>query len=221
MKTEDTAKIIKKLNILCVLFDKEVSEPLQEAYIKILSGYPIDKICNAFDRAMVTCKFWPKPAEIIELIGGNVSDVAEVETGKVLDSIHRYGGGQTIVFDDPVTQAVIKQGFGGWIKLCSELKESEEKWFRKDFINIYKSYHKSGMKEYGKMIGYHDRDNAANFKLRKTYIGDDGAEKEMCFLQEPVYVGDESACKQIEVTPSDNNVIEYNPKLKQIVSDVG
>jgi hypothetical protein len=77
-----------------------------------------------------------------------------VEAGKVLTAIARHGGYASVVFDDPVTQAVIVQAYGSWVKLCEECGvEEPEKWFRKDFAKTWAAYSRQGVQQHGHLPG--------------------------------------------------------------------
>lgn len=153
---DDYTDFKSRMSLLGEIHNKEISDVLKDAYWIALKQYPDDACRHAFDMAVATCKFFPKPAELIEIIvgrGGSVEDVAQIEAGKVLDAIKRIGGYQSVCFDDAITQAVIVQGFGGWEKMCSELKSDGEMWFRKDFVKIYGSYSRMGFKITGHLAG--------------------------------------------------------------------
>lgn len=51
---------------------------------------------------------------------GFVEDKAIVEVGKVLEAVRKHGAYWSVVFDVPVTQAVIARAYGGWARLCYE-----------------------------------------------------------------------------------------------------
>ena len=106
----------------------------------------------------------PTPADFLEhMNGGSLEDKAEVEAGKVLTAIARHGGYASVVFDDPVTQAVIVQAYGGWPKLCEECgAEEPEKWFRKDFAKTWAAYSRQGIQLHGYLPGRTEIANGAS-----------------------------------------------------------
>ena len=117
----------------------------------------------------------PTVADFEEFLGGGrAEDIAEVESGKVIDAIKKYGGYANVCFDNPVTQAVIVNGFGGWTTMCSELMVDQHKFFIKDFNRIYSAYSRQNHKRFGRLDGLGNN---------KT-----------------VYIGDPKACFQIENT---------------------
>lgn len=139
----------------------EPKEFLIEAYYKTLGKYPIEEIERAFGYAMSDLKWFPKPVELrhfIEHGPGDIEDVAMVEADKVVNAIKEVGYYNSVAFDNPVTMAVIAKGWGGWMKLC-EMREDDIKWFRKDFVRVYKAYANQGVKQYGHLVGYHENHN--------------------------------------------------------------
>ena len=81
-----------------------------------LKAYEIEALEQAAKAVIMNRKYTTMPtvADFLEHIsGGSAEDKAEVEAGKVLTAIGRHGGYASVVFDDPVTQAVIVQAYGG------------------------------------------------------------------------------------------------------------
>ena len=122
---------------------------------------------------MTTRKYtsMPTPADFLEHIsGGSAEDKAEVEVGKVLAAIGKHGAYASVIFDDPTTQAVIVQAYGGWPKLCADCGvEETEYWFRKNFVKTWAAYSRQGVKQFGHLPGVFEITNSANGYL--TNIG--------------------------------------------------
>ena len=133
---------------------------------KTPAGYGIDEIERAACTLIMCRKYTTMPtvADFLEhLNGGAAEDKAEVEAGKVLTAIAKYGGYASLVFDDPVTQAVIVRAYGGWVKLCEECGRDEpEKWFRKEFAKTWAAYSRQGIQEYGYLPGRTEISNRAS-----------------------------------------------------------
>lgn len=138
---------------MCELHNRVASKPMLKMYFFALAKYDIEDVLRAFVTAVSATKFFPKPAEIIELIQGSPEDVAEVEASKVWEAVCRVGGHKSVVFDNPTTAAVIEYGFGGWVKLCSEMRMDEEKWFRKDFVKTYSAFSRQNVQHFGELAG--------------------------------------------------------------------
>ena len=124
---------------------------------RALAEYGIDEVEQAALSLMLHRKYasMPTVAELLEHVqGGSVEDKAEVEVGKVLIAISAHGSYASVVFDDAVTQAVIVQAYGGWVKLCADCgTEEPEKWFRKDFARIWAAYSRQGVQRHGYLPG--------------------------------------------------------------------
>lgn len=133
---------------------------------KLLEQFDFADVEKAAMSIMSTRKYtsMPTPADFLEHIGGgNIDDKAEVEAGKVLAAIERHGAYVSVAFDDPTTQAVIMQAYGGWVRLCETCGvEESEKWFRKDFAKIWAAYSRQGVKHTGHLPGLFELTNCSN-----------------------------------------------------------
>ena len=203
MNKNDYNKFAKDITLLAEIHGKTISSAMIGLYFKTMEKFDIVDVNRAINGAASTLKFFPKPAELIELIGGKVEDRAEVELAKVIDAVRKHGAYSSIVFDDPVTMAVIQQGFGGWIKMCEDMLENEIKWFRKDFVKVYQAYHAQSVKTFGKLLGVHE--SQSRIEGREYSSG-------------PVLIGDPSKA---------NKVLEYKPekapseKIMRLISGIG
>lgn len=158
-------KANKFANALCSManyFDKELGNQLIDLYWENLKEYTIEDIEAAFSKAIATLRFFPKIVEVSELMGkgpGRLEDTAQIQADLVVKAIRRIGGYRSVNFNDPVTKAVIVNCYGGWIQLCTEQLEVEEKWFRKDFVRYYQSYHRQNIRLKTHLTGRHEIDN--------------------------------------------------------------
>lgn len=155
MHNHNTARFKKIMIALAEASGQESTEIKEHIYAKALEDHPIDAIEAAAWMLIKTrtLSSFPKVGEIIELIGGKTEDIAEIEAAKVWKAILSIGGYSSVCFDDPVTQAVIQYGFGGWSKLCGDTMVDQQKWFIKDFLRIYGSYSRQGIKLTGVLEG--------------------------------------------------------------------
>lgn len=133
---------------------------------KLLEPFILPEVEKAALSIMASRKYtsMPVPADFLEHIsGGSAEDKAEVEAGKVLAAIGRHGAYASVVFDDAVTQAVIAQAYGGWVKLCQDCGEEEsEYWFRKNFARTWAAYSRQGVKQSGHLPGLFEITNCSN-----------------------------------------------------------
>lgn len=133
---------------------------------RLLEQFDFAEVEKAALSVMATRKYtsMPTPADFLEHIGGgSAEDKAEVEAGKVLDAIGRHGSYASVVFDDAVTQAVIVQAYGGWVRLCQTCGvEESENWFRKNFAKTWAAYSRQGVKQSGHLPGLFEITNSRN-----------------------------------------------------------
>ena len=133
---------------------------------KMLEPFSLEDVQKAAFSIMQSRKYttMPTPADFLEHIGGgSAEDKAEVEAGKVLSAIGKHGVYSSVVFDDAVTQAVIVQAYGGWVKLCADCGvEESEKWFRKDFAKTWAAYSRQGIQQTGHLPGIFEITNRSN-----------------------------------------------------------
>ena len=160
---------------------KDPSDRKIDAYKLALSRFTIEQVESAFSRAIVECEWFPTPKSLIEFVQGSPQEIADngqIEACKVLNAIKRVGGYQSVIFDDPVTTAVIKEGFGGWVRLCTDQREDDEKWFIKDFARMYGAFNRQERKCLEHLPGRVETENVAGGHTKHlpapVAIGDDG-----------------------------------------------
>jgi len=128
------------------LFNRDLSDPLKDIYWEALKPY-LDGDCEeAFKKSVSSCKFFPKPAELIEFMG-NVSggDQAALAWTEVDKAVRTVGNYSSVKFSDPVIHSVI-QAMGGWHDLC-QCSNEEFKWKRIEFEKLYPTMVKKGEHE--------------------------------------------------------------------------
>lgn len=179
MKQDDWDRFERAFGTLAELFEKEISPIIQAAYFKALEKFTIQQVESAISDAIGTLRFWPKPVELIELIVGGkaqIEDNALIQATNVLEAVKRVGGYQSVQFEDNVTNAVIHYGFGGWVKLCNEMTGKDEKWFLKDFQEMYKMFIRGGRELSSHLPGRIETQNIAhghNFSDPVLFISSD------------------------------------------------
>jgi hypothetical protein len=208
-KKTDFNRFANALGSLAEVMGKEMTAIMSAAYFQVLKRWPIEQVERAIEMAMASCKFFPKPVEIIDLITGGkdaVESSAMVQAARALESLKRHGSYQSVVFDDPITQAVIQYGFGGWIKLGNDLTADNEGWFLKDFCKIYKAYTQQGISLTGHLAGLLERDNAAAGRLSA--------------VPPPLLIGDAATALQISHSQPEDKLLLSN-QAAEIVKRIG
>ena len=164
---------------------------------KALSNFSIADVEKSSFHIMANRKYttFPTLADFLECLGGgSAEDVGQVEAAKVIEAMGRHGAYKSIVFDDPVTQAVIQFYFGGWEKICTS---NPDKWFQHEFVKTYAAYRRQGKMLFGHLAGKVEIEN-----------GSKGLDK---YIPVPVPVGEASRA---------NAVLERGKQENSIVSSV-
>jgi hypothetical protein len=118
-------------------FGTEITELKGKIYWQVLDRFSDDQVERAILESISTLKFFPKPAELIELIEGKSEEKSLVAWDELLTAIQRHGSYASVRFEDAkITKAV--ELMGGWLELCS-MTEDETKFRRAEFQKIYSS----------------------------------------------------------------------------------
>jgi len=106
-----------------------------------MKEFSIDQISKAAVKIISIHKYntMPTTADIIEAIGGRISvtDRAEIEAGKVLDHLRKYGKGVIPEFNDPITKHLMSTRWR-YCSWAAYVIESDLKWWFRDFVRAYK-----------------------------------------------------------------------------------
>lgn len=165
-----------------------------------LRQFPLDAVKAASMSLLASRKYnsMPTVADFLEHIGGgNAEDKAEIEAGKVVEAVRSVGAYRSVVFDDPVTMAVISRAFGGWVRLCQNMTDREEKFFRKEFKQAYGSYSRQGIREGGALLGISESQNVGR-----------GLE----YREAPRLIGDNAKAQQV-LTMSDSAALQISTAM--------
>lgn len=169
MKPDDFDRFDALIQGVADCYGQTLTAPGIVMRFRMLEQFEFAEVEKAALSIMATRKYtsMPTPADFLEhLGGGSMEDRAEVEAGKVLQAIGRHGGYNSVVFDDPTTQAVIVQAHGGWAQMCAECGvEESEKWFRINFAKTWAAYKRQGVQVFGVLPGIFEIQNTANGHL--------------------------------------------------------
>ena len=118
------------------IFDKEISVTLRKIYWETLKPYSDTQCKKAFEVALTTLKFFPKPSEILEIINGKETERSTLAWLRVHEAVKNIGPYESIDFtDDRAINSVI-EAMGGWVQICQATLD-EWKWKRKEFDGLY------------------------------------------------------------------------------------
>jgi hypothetical protein len=132
---KDEVKFKEYIATLCELHDRKVSRLLTDLYWKVLQPFTDEQCEAAFKELIYSSKFFPKPADFMEILNGKKENRATEAWLETLNAIARIGNYQSVKFSDPVIHSVV-QALGGWPQLCM-MEAKEEKWKQKEFERLY------------------------------------------------------------------------------------
>lgn len=160
------------MDVTWEIYPKQLSSQAKRLYWESLKRFSFADIQSAFSRHIQNPDnghFPPKPADIIRLISGSTQTASAVAWTNALNAVKHVGPYRTVVFDNPITHAVISD-MGGWISFCG-MQESEEPFIAKDFERRYAGYALREKLSYPKqMIGLTDAHNQGKTFQRGKYI---------------------------------------------------
>jgi hypothetical protein len=103
-------------------------------------------------------KFFPKPAEFLELLEASRGVQATAAWLDVVAALKRYGNYQSVRFADPVIHSVI-EAMGGWVSL-GLMAERERTWRQKEFERLYSVLVGQDGRHPAYLAGLHEIQNA-------------------------------------------------------------
>ncbi len=175
------------IEAVATTFGKQIDKAMLLGYWMGLNDLSEEQLERACMRAIRTCKFMPKPAELRELTGALSASAQAVlafhDVEKALGSCGYY---RSPNFEDKVINATIRN-LGGWMRICDLSPEEFDKWFRKDFERIYAIYVDRGVgDEAGQpLIGFFEKENAMRgHRVEPPVLIASGLPKEVLQLRE-------------------------------------
>lgn len=207
MRDADRRRFAAAMTAVAELYGRTMSDALLEIYWRALSRYELDAIEQALARHALNPdhgQFMPKPADLIRVLEGGGVGRAALAWTQVAKAVRCIGGYESVVFDDPITQAVIHD-MGGWIVLCDSLgaagtSDSNFPFQALNFEKRYRAYLETGRQPVypSTLLGRADADNVRRgLPVRTRLIGD----KQKARL---VYQQGQADAKQITSEPVGN-----------------
>ena len=173
--------ILQGLQRLKKYFDKSLDDEILELYVAALDRYSVEQIRELFKKILARCRYFPRIAEIEELMGAAGGKQPAALTSRAYEAfeeavstMRKVGSYRTPEFTDPLIPAVIKNRFNGWIRF-GQIEVND--WTRKAFVEEYRALSEaeevpsialegmhqrkqlsSGMKQIGNFIGENNGD---------------------------------------------------------------
>lgn len=165
MASEYDATVAQCIGMLAETFGRTASGPMIDGYRIGLTGLTPQAVKHATAFALQKCRFMPSSAELREMAGEiKIEDRAERAWLAFDSAISQHSVYKTLVFDDPVINAVVRS-LGG-VGLIIEMTDEEYQFFRARFLKAYAALARSGVSGEAAepMIGYFDRVNGGDAK---------------------------------------------------------
>lgn len=158
MTRADAGAFAAELAGLAEVFGEQVSQVRAQLYFEALSTFTLDEVRAAVRGAIRGCRFFPKPAELIEMLQGSAEDQAEVAWGRFLHALTHHGTYTSVDFGDPILHAVIQTQFGGWHETW-KLTTDETRFAHIEFVKLYRAFRKTGRGLPAHCPGQHELEN--------------------------------------------------------------
>ena len=141
LRDADLKQFSSMLTSVAALYGRELSEGVIALYFRALREYDLAAVRESFDRHVRnpdSGQFFPKPADLVRMIGGTSQDSALIAWATVERAISRVGGHESVSFEDPITMRVIYD-MGGWVRLC-DMRTDELEHQQREFVSRYRGF---------------------------------------------------------------------------------
>jgi len=141
MNDVDKKEFATQMMLIAEIYDKPVSKEKMKIYFATLKEYSIDQVKIGIQSHMSDTdqgQFFPKPANIIKHIDGqlpNVTEKAELAWLEIENAIRFIGSYGTLKIEDKIAIAAVKS-LGSWSDLCMTNIDKMQ-WKKKEFIDAY------------------------------------------------------------------------------------
>ena len=121
MTEADREALAEALHVLGEMFNERVSTIRAEGYFDALRDYAIEDVNRAVLMALRTCRFFPRPVELRELLCGDPNANTDAAWSTVVREVRRVGYLGTPCFDGARVMRAITDTWGSWQRLCETL----------------------------------------------------------------------------------------------------
>lgn len=158
MTDDERPQFAKILAMLSQTFNESVPEMRAEAYWIALRDCDIASLRKSALHAMQSLKFFPKPAELRELLDGSREDDAEKAWQEYKSTARRVGGYNSPQLDAALAETLVVV-FGSWGAACWA-DYSPEMWAskRKEFCRTYRILRQRGVTGATQLAGFFERE---------------------------------------------------------------
>lgn len=141
MTRDDAEKFGKLIEATAEILDAPVSELRQLGYFAALADLDYDAIASAVQSHIRTSKFFPKPAEIRELVLGGFESLIEAQWIAMRDAMRVVGAYRSLICWNPALAYTVLAVFSSWPGACTA-DFTPEMWAakRKEFDRAYRVF---------------------------------------------------------------------------------
>jgi hypothetical protein len=141
MTETDRPAFARALFVLGETFNEPISDLRAEGYFDAMRDFSLEAANAAIRVALRTCKFFPRPVELREMVEGDADTNADQGWAEVIREVRRVGYIGVPVFTDPTALATVRDVWGSWARLCETLpgEGPELVGWMKQFKSAYRS----------------------------------------------------------------------------------
>ena len=161
MTDTDRPRFAQLLLALSETFNEPVSDTRLDVYFNTLSDFDIAAVEHAAHQLLRSSTFFPKPAEFVTLLEGDIGDQGELALARISEEVRRVGYYGRPRLSEADTE-LVRRVWGGWESLCASLPAkgtSEFQWERKRFLEYHhaaQTQHRAPMLTKGEATGLLD-----------------------------------------------------------------
>ena len=146
MTAEDKPQFAEIIYSIYKFWNREPSSMDLTIWWETLVGYDLAAVRVALTRHMRNPdvgQFIPKPADVVKELGGTSADASMIAWAKVIGAVRKVGSYDSVLFDDPITNIVVRD-MGGWIWFGQQT-EKELPFIEKRFRDAYRAWRARGL----------------------------------------------------------------------------
>ena len=135
MQNKDKTRFTGLMAMLAEAFDKDNTKLRMDVYFGGLKDFEIKEVEASIYQAVKSLKFFPKVAELRQLIEGDADSRALLGWRIAVDSRNYYYGAD--FSEDPAIAYCIEELCDTYVSFCEKTLE-ELKWLEKRFLDLYR-----------------------------------------------------------------------------------
>lgn len=144
MRKEDLEPFVRLMAETADLYSRErQSTAALKIYFAALADLAFEEFRRALSDHIRACKFYPRPADLLEQARGSAEDRAAIAWQRVLTAVREIGTWESVRFPDPIIHYAVDR-VGGWPRI-GEITAQEAPHRERDFCGWYAKGEKSGV----------------------------------------------------------------------------